>query len=67
MSDTNTGSSMTIIGTLQTIFIVNKLTEAGTIADWSWWWVLCPIWITLAFYLMVAIILGIGKALEKGK
>jgi uncharacterized protein (DUF983 family) len=31
------------------VFIVLKLT--GVIA-WSWWWVLSPLWISLAIYLV---------------
>jgi len=42
--------------TLQTVFIVLKLT--GTIT-WSWWWVLSPFWISasLATLLIVTMIL----------
>lgn len=65
MSDTNSSTGVSLVGVLQMIFIVNKLTDAGQIADWSWWWVLSPIWITLIFALMVGIFVGIGKALEK--
>lgn len=39
------------------VFVVLKLT--GTIA-WSWWWVLSPFWIPLAFALLViAVILAV--------
>jgi membrane protein YdbS with pleckstrin-like domain len=35
---------------LTTLFVGLKLT--GQI-DWSWWWVLSPIWISLAFAIVV--------------
>lgn len=34
-------------------FIVLKLTDC---IDWSWWWVLSPIWIPLAIGLVILII-----------
>lgn len=40
-------------GTLTIVFIVLKL--VGVI-DWSWWWVLSPIWISLT---IAAVIMGI--------
>jgi hypothetical protein len=44
-------------GLLAVLFIGLKLT--GVIA-WSWWWVLCPLWIPLA---LVLAIFGIGLAI----
>ncbi len=38
---------------LTLVFIVLKL--IGKI-DWSWWWVLAPIWISIAFGILIAII-----------
>lgn len=35
---------------LTVIFIVLKLTET---IDWSWWWVLSPVPISLAVYIIV--------------
>ncbi len=36
------------------VFLVLKLTGTGMVANWSWWWVTCPLWI------IWAILLGIG-------
>lgn len=36
-------------GLLQVAFIVLKLTH---VIDWSWWWVLSPIWVNLAILLI---------------
>ena len=43
-------------GLLTILFIGLKLT--GIIA-WSWWWVLCPLWIPLAFVLSLALHTGV--------
>jgi hypothetical protein len=32
-----------------TVFLVNKLTHAGSIANWSWWWVCSPVIIGITF------------------
>lgn len=38
---------------LTLVFIVLKLTDQ---IDWSWWWVLSPLWLPLALVLGIAII-----------
>ncbi len=42
-------------GALTIVFITLKL--VGTI-DWSWWWVLSPLW--MGFAIILAIIIGVG-------
>ena len=42
------------------VFIILKLLDK---IDWSWWWVLSPIWIPWAIILGVLLILGIIKAI----
>jgi hypothetical protein len=42
------------IGLLTIAFIVLKLTEQ---IDWSWWWVLAPIWISALFGIAMTIVL----------
>jgi len=44
---------MGFLEVLTLVFIVLKLT--GTI-DWSWWWVLSPIWGCLVFYVTLGLI-----------
>jgi len=54
-------SSASITGTLiQLTFIVLKLCK---VIDWSWWWVLSPLWISTG---LVLIILIVGFILRKG-
>lgn len=40
-------------GTLAIVLIVLKLTNY---IDWSWIWVLCPLWIGLAFFVVFFLI-----------
>ena len=45
------------LGILGLIFITLKLTDY---IDWSWWWVLAPIWIPFALVAFVFVIVGIA-------
>lgn len=49
--------------TLTLMFIVLKLTQQ---IDWSWWWVLSPLWLPLALVLCIAAIVLILGALLGG-
>lgn len=40
-------------GLLTIAFVVLKLYKVIT---WSWWWVLCPMWIPIAIFIIIAII-----------
>jgi hypothetical protein len=42
------GNGVRFLGLLQIVFITLKLTH---VIDWSWWWVLSPIWIPLILVL----------------
>lgn len=51
------------LGLLTLLFIALKLTD---VIDWSWWWVLSPVWISLS--VAIAIICGLFLlALKKSK
>lgn len=54
-----TGLSFTTV--LLIIFIVLKL--VGSIA-WSWWWVLSPLWIPIALWLIIIFIVLITEAIK---
>ena len=41
-------------GLLAIVFIALKLTN---FIDWSWWWVLSPIWVPTIFWLLIIIVL----------
>lgn len=64
MSDKSNGGLGTV-GALTLVFAVNKLTNAGDIAGWSWWWVLSPLWISFLFVVLVAAFAGGIRALTK--
>jgi len=44
-------------GLLTIVFITLKLTDN---IDWSWWWVLSPLWIPTAIVLAIFLVIGIG-------
>jgi hypothetical protein len=45
------------------VFLVLKLANIGVVANWSWWWVLAPVWMPFAFILFVILIMMIGVVL----
>jgi len=61
MSNNNTGG-IGFAGLLAIVFITLKLT--GYIA-WSWWWVLSPLWIPLAFVVTILFFVSIVGATTK--
>ena len=53
-NSTNSSGGIGFVGLLTIVFITLKLTNY---IDWSWWWVLSPIWIiTLIVVVLVAIV-----------
>jgi len=68
MSNTTTTSSsggVGFAGLLTILFIGLKL---GGVIDWSWWWVLSPIWISWGIMLLILVVgllfIGAAKVLE---
>lgn len=53
MSETKVTYDPKWLGLLGVIFVVAKVFEIGPVAEWSWWLVLLP------FYLSLAILLGV--------
>ena len=61
----NTSTSyvgLTFLDVLTLIFITLKLTH---IIDWSWWWVLSPMWISLVLIIIIVIVLLILHYFKK--
>ena len=56
MSDSSSSSSSGIgfAGLLTVLFVGLKLTGYIT---WSWWWVLSPIWISWAIFIIVLVLM----------
>ena len=55
MTDNNS-SGIGFGGLLTILFIGLKL---GKVIDWSWWWVLSPVWISIVIYLFVFAFAGL--------
>lgn len=59
----NSGGGIGFAGLLTIVFIVLKLTET---IQWSWWWILSPLWITGLIILLI--LAGItGYAIHENK
>lgn len=58
-------ASFPIFGILGLIFVTLKLAGVGTVATWSWWWVLSPFWIPLAIVLGIFAVAGVGVVVSK--
>ena len=63
MSKSSNNSSVGFSGLLTIVFITLKLTNY---IDWSWWWVLSPLWIGVALFLAILIIMVAGAAVAVG-
>lgn len=57
MSNNSTnGGGIGFCGLLTIVFIVLKLTNY---IDWSWWWVLSPLWISVGFAIFIVLLFEI--------
>jgi hypothetical protein len=59
--ETSSSSGIGFTGLLTVAFVVLKLAK---VIDWSWWWVLSPLWISagvVAFLLFVFVLYQIFK------
>lgn len=56
MNDTESKGGIGFVGLLQLAFIVLKLCD---VINWSWVWVLSPIWICVLLIIVIAIIIAI--------
>lgn len=64
MSNTSkTGGGISFCSALALVFITLKLLK---IIDWSWWWVLAPLWGPVALALLIAIGIASCKTCYKG-
>ena len=48
---------ISFFGLLAIVFITLKLTQIGPVANWSWWWVLSPIWIPFALSILILLVM----------
>jgi len=59
-TSSSSSSGISFFGLLTLLFIALKLT--GHI-DWSWWWVLAPIWISFGLGLLVMMVMFVSVAI----
>ena len=64
MNEKNNSSGIGFTWLLTIVFIVLKLTD---VINWSWWWVLSPIWIDIALAIIIIIGLAIYGSIMKKK
>ena len=61
MSNTgNTSGGIGIGGLLTVLFVGLKLCH---VIDWSWWWILSPLWIPFAIFVVFIIVALIAKSM----
>lgn len=62
-TSSNSSGGIGFCGLLTVVFITLKLTNY---IDWSWWWVLSPLWISFAVFIAVVVaIFGIAMAANR--
>ena len=59
---TSTTGGIGFLGVLTIAFIVLKLCH---VIEWSWWWVLSPIWIPLSVLVLIWIVFLIFISIKK--
>ena len=59
MADSKSSSGIGFTGLLTIVFVTLKL--LGKI-DWSWWWVLSPIWISVILAIVIVVIAAMLQA-----
>lgn len=53
MASQSSSGSIGFVGLLTIVFIVLKLTN---VIAWSWWWVLSPLWISAALFVLFLLV-----------
>ena len=53
MSRLNSSGGVGFVGLLTVAFVVMKLCH---VIDWSWWWVLSPIWIRVGLAIAIVVL-----------
>lgn len=61
-SDSNTSGSIGISTVVLIVFVILKLLK---LINWSWWWVLSPLWISTGLWLVVVLVVYGGIAIAE--
>lgn len=64
MASSSSSSGVGFFGLLTVSFIILKLT--GYI-NWSWWWVLGPLWIPIALLTIIVLVISLEISLKSMK
>jgi hypothetical protein len=59
MSDNNNSSTSGGIGFLGLLTILFIGLKLGHVINWSWWWVLSPLWMPIGIILFICMVIGI--------
>lgn len=59
----NVSGGIGLPGLLTCIFVVCKILEVHPIANWSWWWVFSPLWISALLFIGIFIIIAAGAVI----
>lgn len=59
----SSGSGIGFCGMLTILFIGLKLTN---FIDWSWWWVLAPLWLPIILVIVGVFVAGLIRLFRKG-
>lgn len=68
MSDNSKSSSgIGFLGLLTIVFVTLRLIPYGDghLINWSWWWVLAPLWLPFVFGIAVIVVIGLYVAMTK--
>ena len=58
MSNNSNNNGMSTSTVLTLIFVTLKLCK---VIDWSWWWILSPVWITAGIAILALIVIAIWE------
>jgi hypothetical protein len=61
-NSSSTSGGIGFSGALTLLFIGLKL---GNVIDWSWWWVLSPLWIWAVVIAVLLLVIGAATAVKK--
>ena len=62
MNRSSTSGGIGLPGLLTVLFVGLKLTN---FIDWSWWWVLSPVWITIGVAVIAMMAFAMITAIER--
>lgn len=61
----NSGGGVGVLTVLTIVFVVLKVIPGTAVNDWSWWWVLSPLWIPTALVLGIFFIAALYYIIVK--